>query len=84
MRRVYFLAIVLGVLALALACSEREEYKGSGSRSLVDPTFDGSAVSTSGGIGGDAAVPSDGASSDSAVLPDTFVIDTGFDAKTDG
>ena len=80
-----FLGIAGSILsaALALACGEREEYKGSGSRSLEDPTADGS-VSGPGTGGGDAN--SDG-KVDSAVSdaePDSFVADAGLDAKTDG
>jgi len=85
MRRVYFLAILSGVLGLALACGEREEYKGSGSKSLVDPTSDGSVISTSGGTEGDAGTATDGDTLDADTVldatPDTFVFDAGFDAK---
>lgn len=84
MRRVYFLAITTSVLVLGLACGEREEYKGSGSRSLVDPTFDGSTVSSSSSGDPDSAVLPDADASIPDAVPDTGLLDAPSDVKTDG
>lgn len=87
-KRALFLAVAMSPLSvcLALACGEREEYKGSGSRSLEDPTADGGRRSSSSSAGGRDA--SDGGALDA--LPtldadiDAFVLDTGSDVKSGG
>ena len=79
MKRAMFLAIAISTLSAALACGEREEYKGSGSRSLEDPSADGGGVisSSSGGVDAASDVKTDSTTSDAD--SDAFI-----DAKVDG
>lgn len=85
MRRVAFLVALFSVLALALACGEREEFKGSGSKSLVDPSAEGGVIVSSSSSGGaDGATDSTADTDVSDGNADVFVIDSGADVKEGG
>lgn len=84
MRRAVFLLSLCALLGLALACGEREEYKGSGSKSLVDPSAEGGVITTSSSGGNDATPDTTPDPGTGDANPDVLGVDSGSDAKADG